>query len=89
MVMARRTWLQQTLHQRQIAQQAGAAVALDHLIHGAAEVDIEDIEAQVLADARGIGHHGRVGAEELRGDRMLFGIECQILQGLVGLSRSQ
>ena len=77
---------QHPLHQRQIAQQAGAAVALHHLVHRAAEVDIEDVEAQVLADARGVGHHGRIGAEELRGDGVLFGVEIQIaFQGRVGL----
>ena len=53
----------------------GAAVAPDYFLHRAAEVDIDVIEAEVLAVARGIGHHLGIGAEELRGDGMLFGIE--------------
>ena len=78
---------QQAFHQRQIAQQAGAAVALDHFVDGAAEVEIEDVEAQILADAGGFGHDVGVGAEELGGDGMLVGVEAEIaLQGLVGLA---
>ena len=75
---------QQPLHQRQVAQQPGAAVALHHLIDRTAEVDVEDVEAQVLAHAGGIGHDCRIGAEQLRGDRMLLRIEGQVLQGAGG-----
>ncbi len=77
---------QQRSDQRQVAQQAGAAVALDDFVDGAAEVEIEDVEAEILADAGGVGHDGWVGAEELGGDGMLVGLEVQVaLQGLVGL----
>ena len=80
---------QHAFHQRQIAQQAGAAVALDDFVDRAAEVEIEDVEAQVLADARGFGQDGGVGAEELGGDGVLVGVEAEIaLQGLIGLAGS-
>ena len=44
---------QEPFDQRQIAEQTGAAVALHYFIHGAAEIDVEDVEAEVLADAGG------------------------------------
>ena len=47
---------QKSFDQRQIAQQAGTAIAPDHFLHRAAEVDIDVIEAQILAIPRGIGH---------------------------------
>ena len=72
---------QQLLHQGQVAQQARSAVALDDLIHRTAEVNIQNVEAKILADARGIGHDGGVGAEKLGGNGMLLGLEGQVLQG--------
>ena len=81
---------QQPLHQGQVAQQAGAAVAFHHFVHRAAEVDIHHVEAQVLADARGIGHDGGIGPEQLRGDGALHGIEGQVLhQRARGLTCAQ
>ena len=65
MVIAARTLPKQALHQRQVAQQPRAAVAPHHFVHRAAEVDVHHVEAQVLADAGGVGHHLRVGAEKL------------------------
>ena len=88
--MAARTCRSRRLDQRQVAQQARAAVALHHLVHRAAEVDIDDVEAQVLADARGVGHHLRIGAEQLRGDGVLLRLEGQILAACgVGLRAPQ
>ena len=76
-----------TLHQGQIAQQAGTAVALDHFVDRAAEVEIEDIEPEVLADTRRFGQDRGVGAEELGGDGVLVRVEAEIsLQGLIGLT---
>ncbi len=46
---------QNRFHQWQIAQQAGTAVALDHLVYGAAEVDIDNVEATILAHLGGFG----------------------------------
>ena len=75
MVIASRTVAQQPLDQGKVAQQAGASIARHHFLHRAAEVDIDDIEAQVLAVARGVRHHGRVGAEKLRGNGVLIRVE--------------
>ena len=69
---------QHAADQRQIAQQARPAIALHHLIHRTSEIQIEYVEAQILADARRLGQHRRIGAEELRGDRMLVGVEGEI-----------
>src|ERR1035438_5969040 len=56
-----------------------------------AEVEVEDVEAQVLADARGFAQDGGVGAEQLGGNGMLIGVEAEValqrLIGLVGLER--
>jgi len=71
----------------QIAQQARAAVAFHDFVHRAAEVDIDDIEAAVLAHARGIGHDGGVGTEKLAGNGMLFGFEIEIAEVAVVLLR--
>ena len=85
MVIAARTVAQDTLDQRKIAQQAGAAVAGHHFFHRASEVDVDDVEAHVLAIARGVGHHVRVGAEQLRGNGMLIRVEIEIAEGAGGL----
>src|ERR1019366_8611657 len=66
-------------------------VALDHFVDGAAEVEVEDVEAQVLADARGFAQDGGVGAEQLGGNGVFVGVEAEValecLVGLVGLER--
>src|SRR5262249_44511922 len=64
--------------QRQIAQQPGTAVAADYLLNRTPEVDIDVVEAQILAIARGISHHLRIRTEELGGDGMLVGLEVQV-----------
>ena len=51
---------------------------LRHLPDGAAEVDVDDVCAGVLDHARRLGHHGRVGAEDLHGERMLVAGDAQI-----------
>jgi len=80
---------EEPLDERKIAKQAAAAVALDHFVHRASEVDIQDVEPEVLAYPRGVGHHCRIGAEELRGNRVLFRLECQVaLQGFGRLARA-
>ena len=80
---------QEALHQGQIAQQTGPAVALDHLVDGAAEVDIDDVEPEVLANARGIRHDVGIGAEELRGDGAFLAFEFQVAQCAGGLARAE
>jgi len=78
---------QQAFHQRQIAQQTGAAIAFHYLVDGAAEVDVENVKAKIFANACGIGHDGGVGAEKLRRDRMLLRLEGQVFQSASGLAR--
>jgi len=63
---------QDRFDERQIAQQAGAAVAFHDFVHGTAEVDVENIEAQVFTDFSGRGHGFGVGAEQLGGNRVFF-----------------
>ena len=66
---------QDAFDQRKIAEQAGAAIAGHDLFDRAAEIDIDDIETQILAIARGIRHYLRIGAEKLGGNGMLIRIE--------------
>jgi len=42
---------------------------------------------QVLADTRRLRHDGRIGAEKLRRNGVLFGVERQYLSVRVGLRR--
>ena len=78
---------QNLLHQRQIAQQSRAAVAFHDLIHRAAEIDVDNIEPEILASLGGVGHHLRVGAEQLRGNRMLFRLEITDSERSAWISR--
>ena len=68
---------------RQIAQQAGASVALHDFFRRAAQIQIDQIEAQALDHARGLGHHLRIAAEKLRRNRVLVFIEVEIALGLL------
>ena len=61
--------------------QSRAAVALHNFVDRAAEVDIHDIEAEVLARFRRVGHYLRIGAEKLRGNGVLFRFKIQIAEG--------
>ena len=56
--------LEDDLDEREIAQQAGAAVAADDAFRGAAEVQVDEVEAGVLADAGAFGERFGIGAEE-------------------------
>ena len=62
----------------EVAEAAGAAVAADDLFDGAAEVDVDEIEAEILAVTGGVGHDFRVGAEELGGDGVFFGFKAEV-----------
>ena len=64
--------------QRQIAEQSGTAVAFHDFINGAAEVDVDDIEASALTNLRGFGQDIRIRPEELAGDGVLFRFELKI-----------
>ena len=73
--IAARTVAQKLFHQRQVAKQPGAAIALHYFIDRAAEVDVQDVEPEVLAYPRGVRHHSRIGSEQLRGNGMLVRLE--------------
>ncbi len=66
----------------QVAQQAGAAVAGDDALGGAAEVEVDEVEAGVLDDAGGVGEGFGVGAEELRGDGVLVVVVGEVALAL-------
>src|SRR5579884_1995848 len=51
-------------NQRKIAQQAGAAVALHDFFGGAAEVEVDAIEAEVFDHAGGVSEHAGIAAEK-------------------------
>ena len=86
MEIAERTVRRISSTRGKIAQQTRSAVALHHFVHRAAEIDIDDIEPHILANAGGIGHHRRIGSEQLRRNGMLFGFESQIAKGTGGLA---
>ena len=60
-----------------LGHQAGAEAALLHAVRGAADVEVDLVVAEALADRGGLGEPGRIGAAELQGDRMLLGAERQ------------
>ena len=67
---------------RQVAEQAGAAVAGDDALGRAAEVEVDDVEAGVLDDAGGVGEGLGIGAEELRGDGVLVVVVGEVALAL-------
>ncbi len=82
MVTAARMALKMRLDLRQVLEQAGAAVAGDDALGGAAEVEVDDVEAGVLDDAGGVGEGLGVGAEELRGDGVLVVVVGEVALAL-------
>ena len=82
MVTAARIALKMRLDLRQVAQQAGAAVAGDDALGRAAEVEVDEVEAGVLHDAGGVGEGLGVGAEELRGDGVLVVVVGEVALAL-------
>ncbi len=81
-VTAARTALEDFGDEGQVAQQAAAAVAGDDAFGGAAEVEVDHVEAGVLDDAGGIGERGGIGAEELGGDGVLVVVEGEVALAL-------
>ena len=57
---------------RRLAHQAAAGVVLRDLRHRAAHVDVDDVGAHLLDDARGFGHLRGLAAEDLNRDGTLF-----------------
>src|SRR5690606_29465510 len=67
------------LHQVEVAQAAGAAVARDDLLDRAAEVDVEEVGCVRLLDERSrLGHRLRVRTEDLHADWALLVGEAQV-----------
>ena len=64
-----------------VVQAVGAGAGLRHLANRAAEIDVDDVGARVLDHAGGLGHHARLGAEDLHGQRMLIGGDAQVAKG--------
>ena len=67
---------------RQVAQQAGAAIAANDALGRTAKVEVDEVEAGVLDDAGGVGEGFGVGAEELRGDGVLIVVVGEIALAL-------
>ncbi len=69
------------LHLRHVAQAAGPAVPLHHLLDGATEVDVDEIRPVMRGDERrGLGHGVDVGAVDLDADRPLDFVELAAFQ---------
>jgi hypothetical protein len=60
-----------------LAHQTGAEPARLHPVGRAADVQIDLVIAEGLADPRRLGQLGRVGPAQLQGDRMFDGVEAQ------------
>jgi hypothetical protein len=56
--------------QRLVLHQRGAGHHVADLLGRAAHVDVDDLGAAVDVVAGGLGHHGRIGAGDLHGDRV-------------------
>ena len=70
------------LGQRDILHQRRAIAILDHLLHGAAHIDIDDVRPCLFHFLRTERHDLRIASEELQCDRMLSGIDLQHILGL-------
>jgi hypothetical protein len=62
-------------HQLRLRHEAGAEASLLHAVGGTADVEVHLVIAEIPQDPSGLGEVGRVGAAELRCDRMLLGRE--------------
>jgi hypothetical protein len=56
----------------QVAQQATAAIATDHALGGAAEIEVNHVKAFIFDNPGRIRQGEGIGAEELGGDRVLI-----------------
>ena len=75
------------LHEIEILEAAGAAVAPDDLLHRAAEVDVDELGLENVGhEARRLAHRRGIGAEDLHADRPLVGAEAQLVEGRLVLA---
>ena len=63
--------------QRRLRHQAGAEAAVLHPVRRTADIEIDFVVAEILADLRCGGEIARIRAAELQRDRMLAGIETE------------
>ena len=83
--MAERTLLEDVLDQRQVAQQTRPAVALHDFLGRTAEVQVDQIEAEVLHHAGGVRKRRGVAAKQLRRNRVFVAIKREVLFGFLVL----
>ena len=74
--------LHDRLGQRDILHQCRTIAILDHLLHGTAHIDINDVRPCLFHFLRTERHDLRVASEELQRDRVLAGIDLQHILGL-------
>jgi hypothetical protein len=65
--------------QRRLRHQASAEAAFLHPVGRAADIEVNLVAAEVLAEARGLREFYRHAAVELQRDRMLGRIEAEVL----------
>ena len=58
---------------RFVAHQRRAGMAVDHLLHRAAEIDVDDPRPAIGVELGRLGHHPRLAAGELHRHRLLIG----------------
>src|ERR1019366_5727067 len=77
--------LDDLLHEPEILEASGSAVAPHDLLHRATEVDVDQLRLKhVRNERRGFTHRARLASEDLHADRPLIGPEPQLAQrGLV------
>ena len=63
--------------QRRLRHQAGAEAAVLHPVRRTADIEIDLVIAEILADPRGGREIARIGAAELQRDRMLARVEAE------------
>ena len=63
--------------QRRLRHQAGAEAAVLHPVRRTADIEIDFVVAEILADPRGGGEIARIGTAELQRHRMLAWIEAE------------
>ena len=74
--------LEDDLDLREVAQEAGAAVAGDDAFGWTTEIEVDEIEAGVLDDAGGVGEGLGVGAEELGRDGVFVVVVSEVALAL-------
>ncbi len=70
------------LDQVEVPEAPGAPVALHDLLHRTPEVDVDEVRRVDLGDERRrVGHHRRIGAEDLDADGPLGLVEAEVVPG--------